>query len=57
MQKWEYLIVTINLYADNAAKECTERINRLGANGWELVGTSSDDTGYKPTLFFKRPKD
>ena len=58
--KWEYKIVMLD--ADNAQAE--KEINKLGDEGWELVGTASDTVANpgggristKVKLFFKRPK-
>lgn len=44
MQKWEYKKIV----------DCSEEtLNKLGAEGWELVGTLSVGNCY---LIFKRPK-
>ena len=48
MAKWEYKTIMI------APDVGVEHMNRLGQEGWELVGTSVKDRVYS-YLFFKRP--
>lgn len=48
MQKWEY-----EYRICNDINQVVERLNEMGANGWELV--SSVDNGNDYTFFFKRP--
>ena len=45
-----------SLHPDNDAKQCTEQIDRLENDGWELVTSSSDDSGHWKVLILKRPK-
>jgi hypothetical protein len=47
MQKWEYKVVT---------DESESSLNRLGAEGWELVSIVFADSATVFALYFKRPK-
>jgi hypothetical protein len=49
---WEYKVFRFQTpYVD---KETLDSLNKLGTQGWELVGVM--DTGGNPTCFFKRQK-
>ena len=48
MGQWEYKVVQVDFYREG---EAGEKLNRLGAEGWELVVTTPD--GY---CHLKRPK-
>ena len=52
-QAWEYQEVQLS-----ARVEATPTLNRMGAQGWELVGVTSACTGTQCTYwaYFKRPK-
>jgi hypothetical protein len=63
MQKWEYIELIKrkgfgwkwqdeNAYSD--LKETGERLNRLGLDGWEVVGVTFDYDSYA-TYLLKRP--
>ena len=47
---WEYMIFSVT---DENLRERAETMNKLGAEGWELVTLESFDT-QKPDLYFKR---
>lgn len=51
MTKWEYMI-----FDDPALNEdsCEERLDKLGADGWELIGVVPTDDSNNPKLIFKR---
>ncbi len=58
MKRWEYKVVTIATNAtlttkqyEKAAQEFEERLNALGAEGWEMVQRAD---GF---FFFKREKN
>lgn len=47
MQKWEYLIINVPDQAE---------LNRLGSEGWELIGVAGTGTQYYSVrAFLKRP--
>jgi len=48
MQKWEYKVM-------NQLSEAG--LNKLGAEGWELVAITFDDSGRSRIFYFKRSKD
>ncbi len=60
MEKWEYLVVPLadagNL-KKRAADLVPERLNELGAQGWEAVGLSlkKGDLVAYPVVLMKRP--
>jgi hypothetical protein len=54
MQKWEYKsIPIIRSYAGVVAHE--PQLNKLGAEGWELIAIVSACEGNAGTTVFKRP--
>lgn len=62
MQKWEYLLVPLE--EAGAVKKWSEgltpeRLNKLGAEGWEAVGISlkRGDLVAWPVALLKRPVD
>ena len=59
MEKWEYLIVPLKDAAGikkNSEGLAPERLNRLGADGWEAVGVSlkQGDLVAWPIVLLKR---
>lgn len=62
MQKWEYMVIPLN-EAGKLKKRSEplspERLNELGAEGWEAVGFSlkQGDLVAWPVVLLKRPKD
>jgi hypothetical protein len=57
IQKWEYkyekLTGQFNAYFKGRRSPGEDKLDELGAQGWELVSVTQD-SGY--SLFFKRPK-
>ena len=69
MQEWEYL--SLHVIGDNPSSQNGESkslfeaghtkrnwwvyLNRLGSDGWELVGVTHDDGGGPTWLLLKRP--
>jgi hypothetical protein len=60
--KWEYQVLTHDQIADLAKKDFAAGLNKLGADGWELVAVeprTDRDHGAKPSgqaaFYFKRP--
>jgi hypothetical protein len=54
MQKWEYKIINIEelMYSNKADEEISKLFNKMGQEGWELVGYVT----FKVHMFaFKRP--
>lgn len=53
IMKWKYQVRQI--LKEETAEEIENKLNQAGANGWELVGTSS--LGHKENIFwvFKKP--
>ena len=52
VERWEYNIISCRqLGARNSSLDMAPAMNRLGAEGWELVGSFEADTYY---MFFKR---
>ena len=52
MQKWEYLVIT----PGRDVREWTEKLNRAGSNGWELVVMVGDPAvNSMPAFVMKRP--
>lgn len=49
--KWEYLVEQYHQYFSGTQN----RLNELGANGWELCGTYTNNSGYRDFVF-KRMK-
>lgn len=62
MQKWEYMVIPLN-EAGKLKKRSEplspDRLNALGAEGWEAVGLSlkQGDLIAWPVVLLKRPKD
>lgn len=55
-QRWTYKIIKIKLgFLGFNPKAAEDEINRLGKEGWELVGAFQAYGQNGPTLFFKRP--
>jgi hypothetical protein len=57
-QQWEYK--TLEPPTGSTMREAvdpTDELNRLGAEGWELVATIGYDGGGTKLLLFKRPVD
>ena len=63
VQKWEYRVLRIEdrrqsntsgTRARGSASE--EKLNELGAEGWELISVRNDGTS-QPVFYFKRPKN
>lgn len=61
-QKWEYRVLRIEdrrqsgtsgTRARGSASE--DKLNELGAEGWELISVRNDGTS-QPVFYFKRPK-
>jgi hypothetical protein len=60
MEKWEYLVVPLKDAAGikkNSEGLTPERLNQLGADGWEAVGVSlkQGDLVAWPVVLLKRP--
>lgn len=61
MQRWEYKTVdnTKGWVIHKVDKNPEEKLNELGKDGWELVGTIESpfggDSSQTTTLIFKRP--
>ncbi len=60
MQKWEYLVVPLKDAGDlkrRSAELAPERLNELGAEGWEAVGMTlkRGDLVAWPVVLLKRP--
>jgi hypothetical protein len=51
MQKWEYKVEKTGRQSSDLSED---QLNGLGADGWELVATTSSD--YGNTFYFKRLK-
>lgn len=54
MTKWEYKTVYLDL-DDFSLTEAEERLNALGAEGWELVRVPTPVPGVTAFCIFKRP--
>jgi hypothetical protein len=54
MQKWGYLVIDVTITTQSNRAEVRLELNRLGEEGWELVGVSAEQSGDYPKLFFKR---
>lgn len=62
MQKWEYMVIPLNEAGKLKKKSeplSPDRLNELGADGWEAVGLSlkQGDLVAWPVVLLKRPKD
>lgn len=62
MQKWEYLVIPLaeaGGLKKNAADFSPERLNELGAEGWEAVGLTlrRGDLVAWPVVLLKRPRE
>ena len=57
MQKWEYCIIEMkSIHSDADREERADELNKLGADGWELTGTTSGGSQFHAYLVFKRLK-
>ena len=58
-QRWSYRVIDIkpNFWKSTASTEGIEiELNRMGAQGWELVSITNGGKGWTQTrLIFKRP--
>ena len=61
MTRWEYKAINIRSENYRLDPACYTELNRLGEDGWELVGLTSDNfkTGATDNIamVFKRPLD
>ena len=62
MQKWEYMLVPLEeagALKKKSSPQAPERLNELGADGWEAVGLSlkRGDLVAWPVVLLKRPAD
>lgn len=59
MQKWEYFLAWVDISAGSSLDQTNvaDYLNRLGNDGWELVGTVQDEIGRYAKLIFKRPRN
>ena len=56
MQKWEYCIIEMmSIHSDADREERVAELSKMGADGWELAGTTSGGSQYHAYLIFKRP--
>lgn len=59
MTQWEYHIINIRSENYRLDPNATEQMNRLGAEGWELVSTTSvnfkNGASDNLAMVFKRP--
>jgi hypothetical protein len=57
MTRWEYLYFTDAEKETSALHPPThkEKLNKLGQEGWELIGIVSGQMGKIQKLYFKRP--
>lgn len=59
MKKYEYKIENLRTYGMVTmvlTKEHEEKFNKLGDEGWELVGLNSNNSGRNIIAVFKREK-
>src|SRR5581483_5949335 len=54
MQKWEYMTL-VDLGREHGNFPVLEECNKLGSEGWELVGVTTETEKTHSMLFFKRP--
>jgi hypothetical protein len=55
--RWEYKVVDLSTsFLGKSVKNPEERLNELGADGWELVEDLSEASGNSQSLVFKRPR-
>jgi hypothetical protein len=50
--KWEYFVIQCGSVADTELN----KLDKFGADGWELISATENQTLQRFTLFFKRPK-
>lgn len=55
MPKWEYLFGTMSNLRWSSSEHYGDMLNRLGAEGWELVSVSVLPGDGEECLWFKRP--
>lgn len=59
MTKWEYTVINIRSENYRLDPKCDTELNRLGADGWELVGLTAVNFKSGATdniaMVFKRP--
>ena len=59
MTKWEYTVINIRSENYRLDPKCDAELNRLGADGWELVGLTAVNFKSGATdniaMVFKRP--
>lgn len=60
MTRWEYKIINVRSESYRLDPNASERLDNLGEQGWELVGTTSVNFKSGATdniaLIFKRPR-
>lgn len=60
MQKWEYTWVLADaadweVYVSGEVYKLGDYLDKLGENGWEMVGFQTGSPGANYVFFFKRP--
>ncbi len=57
VQQWEYHIFEIKIiHSDEDRTERAHELNKMGAAGWEPVGTISGGSRFHEYLILKRPR-